>query len=401
MGPTALPLHLAVALLLSFTSFAFGGLISEPDEPTTSAAYPDPNSTMGAGKSSPLVDYTDYELRNLLFSMNQTVEDYFDPAYINKIKSEIQDMKTKTFLTQRICITAAYSLIIVLSFFGNLLVCKVCLKNMTKTNALILSLAASDLTMTLFNIPFNLIRILDLSWPFGSVMCFVVNFVQHLVVYISSYTMAIIAIQRYRSVCGLNFDYDSAKTSPPNADKNGCVPGGLVRLTRKLCSILCLPLSALWACCSKPNCLTSSRNNTFSMRAIFAIIVVTWLASAVISAIFTYHSSLVERIGVLAILYTAYHPSQNATNDTSSEGDILEDEARKDFTLRCHNPLPESLEDFFVSYQIKAYLAKSILVFVTQYFIPLAISCVLYIRIGKIIALQGKLTSIRGESYLS
>lgn len=95
---------------------------------------------------------------------------------------------------------AAYSLIVVVSLLGNILVCKVSLENPTTTNSLIASLAISDLLVTVFNIPLNVARLLMEEWPFGQFLCFFVPFIQVMAVYVSSFTMAVIAIHRWRSV---------------------------------------------------------------------------------------------------------------------------------------------------------------------------------------------------------
>ncbi len=51
--------------------------------------------------------------------------------------------------------------------------------------------------ITVLNIPFNIMRnILD-HWPFGYVMCILVNFTLMASVYASTFTMAAIAIDRY------------------------------------------------------------------------------------------------------------------------------------------------------------------------------------------------------------
>ncbi len=99
------------------------------------------------------------------------------------------------------CLTiAAYSMIILVSLLGNVLVCKVSLENRTTTNSLIASLSVSDLLVTVLNIPFNVARLLLDEWPFGQFLCFFVPFVQVMAVYVSSFTMAVIAIHRWRSV---------------------------------------------------------------------------------------------------------------------------------------------------------------------------------------------------------
>ena len=97
-------------------------------------------------------------------------------------------------------IVLTYSLIILISLIGNSLVCKVTFNNPTTTNSLIGSLSVSDLIVTIFNIPLNIVRLLMDDWPFGRLLCFLVPFVQIMAVYVSSLTMAVIAVHRWRSV---------------------------------------------------------------------------------------------------------------------------------------------------------------------------------------------------------
>ncbi|XP_037091213.1 probable G-protein coupled receptor 83 [Pollicipes pollicipes] len=97
----------------------------------------------------------------------------------------------------------AYSVIIVVSLFGNLLVCQVVVRNKrlhTVTNTFIANLAVSDVLMTCLNIPFNISRILLDDWPFGGFMCSVVPYVQVCAVYVSAFTMAAIALDRYQVI---------------------------------------------------------------------------------------------------------------------------------------------------------------------------------------------------------
>lgn len=85
-------------------------------------------------------------------------------------------------LIRNVVIIMCYSVIIVVSVCGNLLVIKVIAfgkkKMLTTTNILIASLAVSDIVMTAFNIPFNVARLLMDNWPFGAFMCVAVPFVQ-------------------------------------------------------------------------------------------------------------------------------------------------------------------------------------------------------------------------------
>lgn len=78
-------------------------------------------------------------------------------------------------------IISLYSTIVLVSLFGNLLVCYVifkCKRMRISTNILMANLAVSDLLMTVFNIPLNIMRILLNEWPFGSIICVTVPLVQ-------------------------------------------------------------------------------------------------------------------------------------------------------------------------------------------------------------------------------
>lgn len=93
----------------------------------------------------------------------------------------------------------AYALIILSSLLGNLFVIFVIIKMRrmhTATNVFILNVAISDVLITALNIPFSLARVLMDEWPFGSVMCRLMPFIQVVGVYSSSWTMVCIAIDR-------------------------------------------------------------------------------------------------------------------------------------------------------------------------------------------------------------
>ncbi|KAL0203675.1 hypothetical protein M9458_001693, partial [Cirrhinus mrigala] len=67
-----------------------------------------------------------------------------------------------------------YSLVFLLSVFGNLLIIVVLIVNKrmrTVTNSFLLSLAVSDLMMAIFCMPFNLIPSLLEDFIFGAAMC--------------------------------------------------------------------------------------------------------------------------------------------------------------------------------------------------------------------------------------
>ncbi|XP_013780259.1 probable G-protein coupled receptor 83 [Limulus polyphemus] len=105
--------------------------------------------------------------------------------------------------TKEVLVIFFYTLIIIISVFGNGLICYTVLQRggrRTKINILIVNLSISDLLMTVLNIPFNVARLLLPNWPFGQVMCGLLPFVQVTTVYVSSFTMVCIAIDRYRAI---------------------------------------------------------------------------------------------------------------------------------------------------------------------------------------------------------
>ena len=131
--------------------------------------------------------------------------DTFDENYMKELLKLLRERHRKPLTNEERLknsfIIFCYSLIIIVSLCGNLLVVKVIAfgkkKMLTTTNVLIASLAFSDIVMTTFNIPFNVARLLLESWPFGSFLCVSVPFVQVTCVYVSTFTMTVIAFHRY------------------------------------------------------------------------------------------------------------------------------------------------------------------------------------------------------------
>ncbi|XP_041971012.1 RYamide receptor-like isoform X2 [Aricia agestis] len=94
-----------------------------------------------------------------------------------------------------------YLVIFLLALIGNALVCYVVQSSprmKTVTNYFIMNLAIGDILMTLLCIPFSFVSMLLLRyWPFGMVMCKIVNYSQAVSVFVSAYTLLAISIDRY------------------------------------------------------------------------------------------------------------------------------------------------------------------------------------------------------------
>ncbi|XP_004624578.1 cholecystokinin receptor type A [Octodon degus] len=97
-----------------------------------------------------------------------------------------------------------YSLIFLLSVLGNTLVITVLIRNKrmrTVTNIFLLSLAASDLMLCLFCMPFNLIPSLLKDFIFGSALCKTTTYFMGTSVSVSTFNLVAISLERYGAIC--------------------------------------------------------------------------------------------------------------------------------------------------------------------------------------------------------
>ncbi|XP_060599056.1 RYamide receptor-like [Ruditapes philippinarum] len=101
----------------------------------------------------------------------------------------------------QVLIIVMYSIITIIAVGGNGIVCYLvyAYKRMhTVPNYFIVNLAVSDIIMAVFCIPFTFIANLILNyWPFGETMCPIVLYIQVVAVFLSSYTLVAMSIDRY------------------------------------------------------------------------------------------------------------------------------------------------------------------------------------------------------------
>ncbi|XP_028656341.1 G-protein coupled receptor 83-like [Erpetoichthys calabaricus] len=105
--------------------------------------------------------------------------------------------------TVKALLIVAYSFIIVISLFGNTLVCHVVMKNKrmhSATSLFIVNLAIADILITLLNTPFTLVRFVNSTWVFGRAMCHVSRFVQYCSLHVSTLTLTAIALDRHQVI---------------------------------------------------------------------------------------------------------------------------------------------------------------------------------------------------------
>lgn len=108
---------------------------------------------------------------------------------------------TENGMTYQVTVYCMYIGIFVLALLGNGVVCYIVQSSprmRTVTNYFICNLAIGDILMSLFCVPFSFISILILGyWPFGVILCHLVNYSQAISVLVSAYTLVAISVDRY------------------------------------------------------------------------------------------------------------------------------------------------------------------------------------------------------------
>ncbi|XP_069800069.1 G-protein coupled receptor 83-like [Dendropsophus ebraccatus] len=141
----------------------------------------------------------------ILQTMNKTsfnwttrnIDEWKRFAELAKYEADSQKPTVKALLI------IAYSVIIVVSLFGNMLVCHVVMKNKrmhSATSLFIVNLAVSDILITLLNTPFTLVRFVNSTWVFGKDMCHISRFVQYCSLHVSALTLTAIALDRHQVI---------------------------------------------------------------------------------------------------------------------------------------------------------------------------------------------------------
>ncbi|XP_072286902.1 G-protein coupled receptor 83-like [Pyxicephalus adspersus] len=132
-----------------------------------------------------------------LFNGDINIDDIGDFENSTKYEAESQS------LTVKVLLIVAYSVIFIISLFGNILVCHVVIKNkriQSATSLFIVNLAVADIMITLLNTPFTLVRFVSSNWAFSKVMCHVSRFVQYCSVHVSVLTLTAIALDRHQVI---------------------------------------------------------------------------------------------------------------------------------------------------------------------------------------------------------
>lgn len=104
----------------------------------------------------------------------------------------------------KVIIHVMYISILILALLGNGTVCFIVQSSprmRTVTNYFIANLALGDILMSFFCVPFSFISMFVLQyWPFGAILCRVVNYSQAVSVLVSAYTLVAISLDRYIAI---------------------------------------------------------------------------------------------------------------------------------------------------------------------------------------------------------
>lgn len=127
---------------------------------------------------------------------------YYNHSLCDKAYLSERDGLSNTYFQTTVYIM--YISIFLVALFGNGIVCYIVQSSPrlhTVTNFFIFNLAVGDILMSLFCVPFSFVSILVLHyWPFGSVMCHLVNYSQAVSVLVSAYTLVAISVDRYIAI---------------------------------------------------------------------------------------------------------------------------------------------------------------------------------------------------------
>ena len=302
-----------------------------------------------------------------------------------------------------VLILCLFMLIVLVSFCGNILVCRTLVKNRrlrsNSANLLIGVLAISDLMTTTCNIPFTIVDCVLKDWIFGDFWCILVSFVSANSVYVSSFTIAVIAASRHRAI----YKFKSNSKSSEHSQAEHCSPPANATDHRQTL-VTSKSITSKCSCCC---CFTGSLcqrsqpalNPQISMELQSAPLAVrpksTRSRLGIKLTDNTKLKLLIFCIWLLAALHSLPHTifSQVKTilvripmdtfNNTYARNSTFEEVTIR----RCIPIFPREIGSNF-----RLYL--TLFTCVTQYFIPLSCAGVIYLQIGLAIRTQGKVGQI-------
>lgn len=155
---------------------------------------------LSSNNTSGSIDW-DSGLRNSLYSDGDPMTSAAAAEQAMSVADCDDVLVSENGITYQVVVYCMYIVIFVLALLGNGVVCYIVQSSprmRTVTNYFIFNLAIGDVLMSLFCVPFSFISILILGyWPFGVILCHLVNYSQAISVLVSAYTLVAISVDRY------------------------------------------------------------------------------------------------------------------------------------------------------------------------------------------------------------
>ncbi|KAK3096150.1 hypothetical protein FSP39_023786 [Pinctada imbricata] len=137
----------------------------------------------------------------IIYDLAKEMDEMPNDTLIDLLESTSNKTRSYDKLERQIVLPLSFGLLVILSLFSNTLVCHVIFKKkkmMTVTNIFIANMAFSDILLVLINVPLNIARHIMDEWIFGPFLCHLLNFSLMISVYVSTFTLTAIALDRQR-----------------------------------------------------------------------------------------------------------------------------------------------------------------------------------------------------------
>ncbi|XP_038071199.1 probable G-protein coupled receptor 83 [Patiria miniata] len=151
--------------------------------------------------------YTNYTVADNLEQYSESSSDISLGSFVNNIIEDgakddegSMDFLNPHSIPARAVFITLYTIIAIMSLLGNSLVCLVVVRNKrmrSVTNFFLANQALSDMLMTILNIPFIAYNQLAGNWPFGFLMCHLADYMGMSSVYVSTFMLTAIALDRH------------------------------------------------------------------------------------------------------------------------------------------------------------------------------------------------------------
>ncbi|XP_052771160.1 neuropeptide Y receptor type 6-like [Mya arenaria] len=139
----------------------------------------------------------------------------FNTSDCNGIVDEFQTWDHWFSPSQEALLVACYCTVMLLGLVGNSCVCYIVIKFkylQKPRNILILNLSFCGILMCVACMPFSLLRLTLKNWMLGDIMCRISSTVQTIDVYVSTFTIVAIAVDRYSAIVRAQRDTENRTT---------------------------------------------------------------------------------------------------------------------------------------------------------------------------------------------